>query len=38
MGCCGRTDTSEASLASLRKSSGKKGEGAELELEWNQED
>ena len=38
MGCCGRKDTSEASLASRRKSSGKNVEGAELELEWNQED
>ena len=38
MGCCGRTDTSEASLASSRKSSGKNEEGVELELEWNQED
>ena len=35
---CGRTDTSEASLASRRKSSGKNVEGVKLELEWNQED
>ena len=38
MGCCGRTDTSEASLESRGKWSGKNVEGAELELEWNQED
>ena len=31
MGCCGGTDTSEAALAARRKSSGKNGEGAELE-------
>ena len=38
MGCCGGTDTTEASLASCLKWSGKNVEGVKLELEWNQED